>query len=235
MPFPTQQILTLSGQPATINTLPGSGQATKADSLSVVLANDTTDLEPSGAAVTGVTLPSGGVGIKGWLSAIFGNQSTIAGASGASPPSLASGASGVLGWMRKIVDVLSGTLTIVSSKDLISTATPVSGTISDTAAHTSAAFAAQFGRDVWVELICTSAVGSIQLFRSIDGGTTKTPMTLGAGLPSTTPGTAMCLWNLTSAFTGTLANEALFTASDGSLYYVQVTLTSGTLFYRINQ
>jgi hypothetical protein len=47
------------------------GQAAKAASLSIVPASDLSNLEPAGAAITGATLPSGGLGLTGWLSAIW--------------------------------------------------------------------------------------------------------------------------------------------------------------------
>jgi hypothetical protein len=47
------------------------GQAAKAASLSIVPASNLSNLEPAGAAITGATMPSGGVGLTGWLSAIW--------------------------------------------------------------------------------------------------------------------------------------------------------------------
>lgn len=48
-----------------------AGQQTKAASLSVVPASDLSSLEPAGAAITGATMPTGGLGLTGWLSAIW--------------------------------------------------------------------------------------------------------------------------------------------------------------------
>src|SRR5271154_1704016 len=82
MPFPTIPVTPGAGQ--VINTLPNAGQATSANSLSVVVASDQSTLPisaaalplPSGAAQdgtdgTGITAPTGAVGIRGWLSGIY--------------------------------------------------------------------------------------------------------------------------------------------------------------------
>jgi hypothetical protein len=96
MPFPTATVTPGSG--LTVNTLPNAGQATMANSLGVVIANDqspipvtpslpplaakdatvaaiTTALGPApaqdGTDATGVTPPAGAVGIRGWLSSIW--------------------------------------------------------------------------------------------------------------------------------------------------------------------
>lgn len=75
MAFPTIAVLNSSGAPTTVNTLPNAGQATSASSLSVVLASDAL-ADPAGAAITGFAMPAGGVGITGWLSAIWAEVST---------------------------------------------------------------------------------------------------------------------------------------------------------------
>lgn len=59
-------LTTLSAQ------LPGTiGARTGAQSLSTVPASDLANIEPAGVAVTGTTMPTGGVGVTGWLSAIY--------------------------------------------------------------------------------------------------------------------------------------------------------------------
>ncbi|WP_421855096.1 hypothetical protein [Novosphingobium sp.] len=59
-------LATISGQlPASI------GTRASAASLSVSLASDTANLEPAAVAITGTTMPSGGTGLTGWLSAIY--------------------------------------------------------------------------------------------------------------------------------------------------------------------
>lgn len=47
------------------------GQKTMAQSLAVTLASDQTSLEPGGTAITGTSMPTGGAGLTGWLSAIY--------------------------------------------------------------------------------------------------------------------------------------------------------------------
>ncbi|MBX9663472.1 hypothetical protein [Novosphingobium sp.] len=52
--------------------LPASlGLKTAAASLSVGLASDLANLEPAATAITGTTMPTGGTGLTGWLSAIY--------------------------------------------------------------------------------------------------------------------------------------------------------------------
>ena len=59
-------IAAISGQ------LPASlGPKTSAASLSVGPASDIANLEPAAAAITGTTMPTGGTGLTGWLSAIY--------------------------------------------------------------------------------------------------------------------------------------------------------------------
>lgn len=52
--------------------LPASlGPKASAASLSVGMASDIANLEPGAAAITGTTMPTGGTGMTGWLSAIY--------------------------------------------------------------------------------------------------------------------------------------------------------------------
>ena len=51
------------------------GQAAKAASLSFVPASDLSSIEPAGAAITGASMPAGGLGLTGWLSAIWSKLS----------------------------------------------------------------------------------------------------------------------------------------------------------------
>ncbi len=63
--------------------LPASlGAKSTAASLSVAAATDQANLEPAGAAVTGTTMPAGGTGLTGWLSAIYRSCSEGATVSG---------------------------------------------------------------------------------------------------------------------------------------------------------
>jgi len=52
--------------------LPGAlGAKAGGASTSVVVASDLANLEPGGAAITGQAMPAGGVGLTGWMSAIY--------------------------------------------------------------------------------------------------------------------------------------------------------------------
>ena len=50
---------------------PALGTLTKAGSRSVTPASDLANIEPAGAAISGAAMPSGGVGVTGWLSSIW--------------------------------------------------------------------------------------------------------------------------------------------------------------------
>jgi hypothetical protein len=89
LPLPTGAA-TATNQTATNSALSGIsaqlpanlGARTTATSLSVTAASDQTNLEPAGAAITGTTMPTGGTGLTGWLSAIYRSCSegaTVAG------------------------------------------------------------------------------------------------------------------------------------------------------------
>ena len=51
--------------PGALGAMPGGA------STSVVVASDLANLEPGGAAITGQAMPAGGVGLTGWMSAIY--------------------------------------------------------------------------------------------------------------------------------------------------------------------
>ncbi|HKX78534.1 MAG TPA: hypothetical protein VJM34_08445 [Novosphingobium sp.] len=81
-------------------------------------------------------------------------------------------------------------------------------------------FTPELDRPIWVTLSGTWA-GSVEVQRSIDGGATRLPLTI-AGQP----------W---ARFTGN-AQEVVGEESSGpATYYLNVTLSSGTLAYRIAQ
>lgn len=61
-----------SGQTIPIGPQPGAG------SVSVVPAADVANLEPNGAPIPGASMPYGGVGLTGWLSAIWSSAATAA-------------------------------------------------------------------------------------------------------------------------------------------------------------
>ncbi len=58
------------------------GPKTSAASFSLTLASDQSNIEPAGAAITGITMPAGGTGLTGWLSAIFRSCSDGTGLAG---------------------------------------------------------------------------------------------------------------------------------------------------------
>ncbi len=81
-------------------------------------------------------------------------------------------------------------------------------------------FAPDLGRTIWISLSGTWA-GTAQVLRSIDGGTTKLPLTLGGQA-----------WASFSAG----AQEPIGEESvAGVTYWLAVALTSGTLAYRVQQ
>ncbi len=89
LPLPTgaatsaNQTTTNSTLSAIAAQLPASlGAKTAAASLAVSLATDQANLEPAGAAIAGTSMPTGGTGLTGWLSAIYRSCSegaTVAG------------------------------------------------------------------------------------------------------------------------------------------------------------
>jgi hypothetical protein len=91
--------------------------------------------------------------------------------------------------------------------------TPVSTTVSNTTQTDSAAFTPQLGRPVNV-LITGTWAGTVQVLRSLDGGTTRNPITA-AGTPY-------------GRFTAN-AQEAVGSDSDpAATYYLRFMLTSGS-------
>lgn len=112
-----------SGATQTVETLPVKGQADSSASLPVVLASNAL-AEPGGAPITGASMPAGGVGMTGWLSAIWsklsgaalesgGNLASIATAAGApADAAYTSGSGGVIGLLKGIFGKLAGTLAV---------------------------------------------------------------------------------------------------------------------------
>ena len=100
----------------------------------------------------------------------------------------------------------------------VATAAALTGSTSTTA--TLGPFVPELGRPIWVTL-SGAWTGGAQLLRSTDGGTTKLPLTA-AGQPY-------------GSYTAN-ANEAVTEEScAGATLYLAVTLTSGTLTYRVAQ
>ncbi|WP_139342587.1 hypothetical protein [Methylobacterium radiotolerans] len=61
----------IRGWLATIAGLLKLGPATKAASASMTMTTDLANIEPVGAAINGTAMPAGGVGLTGWLSALW--------------------------------------------------------------------------------------------------------------------------------------------------------------------
>ncbi|WP_343611111.1 hypothetical protein [Novosphingobium sp.] len=110
---------------------------------------------------------------------------------------------------------------------MAATSTPLAGSVADTAAHTFGPFKPQLVREIWATLVGTGATGKAQLVRSTDGGVTMAGLTAG--------GDAWASWTFT-AVTGAIVNEQVGTETDAkATYYLTVTLTAGSLTYRIAQ
>lgn len=106
----------------------------------------------------------------------------------------------------------------VTTTTAAASSTAVTG--STAASATSAAFTPQLGRPIMLSLSGTWT-GAAQLLRSIDGGATKLPLTIG-GQP----------W---ASFTAN-AQEPVWTENEaGATFYLAITLATGTLTYRIAQ
>jgi hypothetical protein len=96
--------------------------------------------------------------------------------------------------------------------------TPLAGSTS--ASGVLGPFTPTAGRAIWLSLSGTWA-GSVTVKRSTDGGTTKLPLTVG-GLP----------W---ARFTANAYEPIAEEGPGGATYYLDVTLASGTLAYRLAQ
>ena len=81
-------------------------------------------------------------------------------------------------------------------------------------------FTPVLGRPIWASLSGTWT-GTVTLKRSIDGGSTKLPLTAG-GQP----------WGV---FTANACEQVVEPSESGETYYLDVTLVSGTLTYRVAQ
>ena len=81
-------------------------------------------------------------------------------------------------------------------------------------------FAPVLGRSLWLTLAGTWS-GSVQVRRSADGGTTKHALTAGGEA-----------WG---AFTSNACEQVSLPTEAGETYYLDVTLVSGALTYRLSQ
>lgn len=126
-------------------------------------------------------------------------------------------------WVRSTGSKIKPMLT---SLDAASSA-PLTGTVNDVAAHIFGPFTPQLAREIWATLVGTGAVGTAQLMRSTDAGVTKAGLTAG--------GDAWASWSF-SGVTGPIVNEQIGTETDAAAtWWLAVTLTAGSLTYRIAQ
>lgn len=126
-------------------------------------------------------------------------------------------------WVRGTTASLKPVLTLLDA----AISTPLAGNVADTAAHTFGPFTPQLARDIWATLVGTGASGTAQLLRSTDAGASKAGLTAG--------GRTWASWSF-GGVTGSIVNEAIGTESDAAaVYYLAVTLTAGSLTYRIAQ
>jgi hypothetical protein len=96
--------------------------------------------------------------------------------------------------------------------------TPLAGSTS--ASGVLGPFAPVAGRAIWLSLSGTWT-GTVRVERSVDGGTTKLPLTAG-GEP----------WAM---FTANACEPVAEDGESGAAYYLDATLASGTLTYRLAQ
>lgn len=122
-------------------------------------------------------------------------------------------------------DPTSGNLSIVESGRPLPVATvppgaaaPLTGTA--TATGSFGPFTAAQGRPIVITLAGTWT-GSVTVQRSVDGGATRRPLTVG-GQP----------WG---SFTGNVCEPVWEEFEDGTTFYLAVTLASGSLTYRLAQ
>lgn len=96
--------------------------------------------------------------------------------------------------------------------------TPLAGSTSSTTVL--GPFEPVAGRAIWLSLSGTWT-GTVRVKRSVDGGTTKLPLTAG-GEP----------WG---SFTANACEPVGYDGETGAAYYLDATLASGTLTYRLAQ
>lgn len=118
--------------------------------------------------------------------------------------------------------------------DLAATSIPLTGAVADTNAHILGPFTPQLGRSVIAAISAVEAAsGTVQILRSFDGGTTK--MALTAGGSAAVGGSDWASWSF-SGLTGTIVDEEIDPCTvTGATYYLAVTLTAGSLTYRLAQ
>lgn len=119
-------------------------------------------------------------------------------------------------------------ITTLDTGDVAATSNPLTGTISDTLAHVIGPFTPQLGRAIVATInAIATATGSAQLLRSTDGGATQLAVTRNSSVAN--------MWNFTSVL-GAIVNEAIWQENDAAAtFYLAVTLSTGTITYRLAQ
>jgi hypothetical protein len=115
-------------------------------------------------------------------------------------------------------DLVSAVNPIPTQEQPFVAATPLSGSAS--ASGQFGPFAARAGRAIVLTLSGTWT-GTAKLLRSVDGGTTKLPLTA-AGLPY-------------GVYTGNVCEPVWEESEAAAVFYLDVTLSAGTLAYRMGQ
>lgn len=162
----------------------------------------------------------------------------VAGSAGDNAPPLAVNATGLYGWLRKVVDTLARGSSAATSTPVQGVATSAKYTPTAGADVTAGApsfvigpFTPQIAREIWLTLIGTAAVGTAQLLRSTDGGGTKSAITDGTG-------NVIGAWAFGSGapLTGPVVNAQIFKETDAAAtLYLAVALSAGSLTYRAAQ
>lgn len=197
------QIVDVTGTPSTVSSV-WRNQSTGADLGSVP---DLTKLEVAGtpgltdaqlrAAAIGVTQADGGDVAQGAVA--------DAAWSGAGSGTVVAILKAI--WTALTRDRVSSGVTVLTGSQASGSTTP-------------GPFTPQLGRDMVLTLSGTWT-GSVQLMRSVDGGTTKLPVTVG--------GTTWALFTAN-------CNEPVWTSSEsGATFYLAITVASGTVVYRLAQ
>lgn len=117
-------------------------------------------------------------------------------------------------------------VTVALPGNVAATSTPLAGSVGAVGTTVVGPFTPQVGRDIWATLVGTGASGSAQLLRSTDGGASKLGLTAG--------GSVWAKWAF-GGVSGVIVNEQVVNASDAATYYLSVTLTGGSLTYRLGQ
>jgi len=126
-----------------------------------------------------------------------------------------------------VLETMADMVATVSPSASSATSTPLTGAVADTVAHSYGPFTPQLAREIWATLVGTGASGTAALQRSTDAGATKAGLTAG--------GDPWAAWAF-SGVTGSIVNEQIGSETDAAAtYYLAVTLTAGSLTYRIAQ